>query len=93
MGGEILSTDLTHIKANRHKKKLVSVEQTPKAYMEELDVDLDRKALGKKPFDQDGENHRGGGCLLYTSIRSPAARRTSSRTSWSVISPAKRKST
>ena len=61
MGGEILSTDLTHIKANRHKKKLVSVEQTPKAYMEELDVDLDRKTLGKKPFDRDGEDHRGGG--------------------------------
>ena len=65
MGGAILYTDSTHIKAkaNKHKKKLVDVEQTPKAYMEELDaqVDQDRKVLGKKPFDRDDEDHRGGG--------------------------------
>ena len=43
-------------------KKLVTVERTPKAYLEELDeqVDLDRKALGKKPFDRD-DDHKGGG--------------------------------
>ena len=65
VGGAILYTDSTHIKAkaNKHKKKLVSVEQTPKAYMEELDaqVDQDRKVLGKKPFDRDDEDHMGGG--------------------------------
>ena len=65
VGGAILYTDSTHIKAkaNKHKKKLVSVEQTPKAYMEELDaqVDQDRKVLGKKPFDRDDEDHMDGG--------------------------------
>ena len=64
VGGAILYTDSTHIKAkaNKHKKKLVSVERTPKAYLKELDeqVDLDRKVLGKRPFDRDDE-HRGGG--------------------------------
>ena len=41
----------------------MDVEQTPKAYMEELDaqVDQDRRVLGKKPFDRDDEDHRGGG--------------------------------
>ena len=40
-----------------------TVEQTPKAYMEELDaqVDLDRKVLEKKPFDRNDEDHRGCG--------------------------------
>lgn len=57
VGGEILYTDSTHIKAkaNKHKKALVTVKETPKEYMEELDeqIDLDRKALGKDPFDKD----------------------------------------
>ena len=47
VGGAILYTDSTHIKAkaNKHKKKLITVEQTPKAYIDELDaqVDLDRE--------------------------------------------------
>ena len=64
VSGAILYTDSTHIKAkaNKHKKKLVTVERTPKAYLEELDeqVDLDRKVLGKKPFDRD-DDHKGGG--------------------------------
>ena len=63
VGGAILYTDSTHIKAkaNKHKKELVTVERTPKAYLEELDeqVDLDRKVLGKKPFDRD-DDHKGG---------------------------------
>ena len=62
VGGAILYTDSTHIKAkaNKHKKKLVTVEQTPKAYMAELDeqVDLDRKVLGKKPFERERDNDR-----------------------------------
>lgn len=64
-GGKILYTDSTHIKAkvNKHKKTLVPVETTPKAYMEELNaqIDLDRKVLGKKPFDRDGDSPEGGG--------------------------------
>lgn len=65
VGGAILYTDSTHIraKANKHKKRLVEVAETPKAYMKELDaqVERDRKALGKKPFDHDGDDHKGGG--------------------------------
>ena len=40
VGGAILYTDSTHIKAkaNRHKKKLVEVAVTPKAYLSELDA-------------------------------------------------------
>ena len=68
VGGAILYMDSTHIKAkaNKHKKKQVEVEQTPKAYMEELDaqVDQDRKVLGKKPFDRDDEDHRCGGTIM-----------------------------
>ncbi|MBQ6346030.1 MAG: IS1182 family transposase [Clostridia bacterium] len=64
VGGAILYTDSTHIKAkaNKHKKKQVVVEQTPKSYLKELDeqVDLDRKVLGKKPFDRD-DDHKDGG--------------------------------
>ena len=63
MGGAILYTDSTHIKAkaNKHKKRLAEVAETPKAYMKELDaqVDRDRKAIGKKPFDHDDDDHKG----------------------------------
>ena len=56
VGGAILYTDSTHIKAkaNKHKKRLVTVEETPKEYLDELDaqVDRDREALGKDPFDR-----------------------------------------
>ena len=56
VGGTILYTDSTHIKAkaNKHKKTTVVVERTPKAHLEELDeaIDRDRKELGKKPFDK-----------------------------------------
>ena len=56
VGGAILYTDSTHIKAkaNKHKKKLVEVAVTPKAYLSELDaqVDQERDELGKKPFDR-----------------------------------------
>lgn len=62
VGGAILYTDSTHIKAkaNKHKKRLVEVAVAPKAYMKELDaqVDRDRKAIGKKPFDHDDDAHR-----------------------------------
>ena len=59
------NTDSTHIKAkaNKHRKKLVEVAVTPRAYLSELDaqVDQERKELGKKPFDRDDEAHKGGG--------------------------------
>ncbi len=40
VGGEILYTDSTHVKAkaNKHKKTTVTIEKSPKAYMEELDA-------------------------------------------------------
>lgn len=64
VGGEILYTDSTHIKAkaNKHKKALVTVSETPKEYMEELDeqIDLDRKVLRKDPFDKDDNDSSGG---------------------------------
>ncbi len=65
VGGNILYTDSTHIKAkaNKHRKQLVTVEETPKAYMEQLDaqIALDRAVLGKKPFDKDDDPPAGGG--------------------------------
>ena len=65
VGGEVLYTDSTHIKAkaNKHKKVLVTVDETPREYIERLDaqVDLDREALGKKAFDRDDEDKGGDG--------------------------------
>lgn len=59
VSGKVLYTDSTHVKAkaNKHKKRTVVVEGTPKEYLEELDaaIDADREALGKKPFDRDGD--------------------------------------
>ena len=56
VGGEILYTDSTHVKAkaNKHKKSTVTIEKSPKAYMDELDaaITADREALSKKPFDK-----------------------------------------
>ena len=56
VGGEILYTDSTHVKAkaNKHKKVTVTVERSPKAYLDELDAAIteDREALGKKPFEK-----------------------------------------
>ena len=65
VGGKILYTDSTHIKAkaNKHRKALVTVEETPKEYIEDLNaqIDLDRKILGKKPFDHDDDDPPPGG--------------------------------
>lgn len=59
VGGKILYTDSTHIKAkaNKNKKRLIEVKKQPKWYLNELDtqVDLDREALDKKPFDRDDD--------------------------------------
>ena len=60
VGGAIVYTDSTHIKAkaNKHKKVLVQVEQTPKEYLSELDeqIERDREVLGKKPFEKDDDH-------------------------------------
>jgi len=54
VSGKVLYTDSTHVKAkaNKHKKRTVTVEVTPKEYLKELDaaVDADRQALGKEMF-------------------------------------------
>jgi transposase len=75
VGGAILYTDSTHIKAkaNKHKKQLVTVEATPKAYMEELDaqVDQDRKTLEKKPFNRDDPPKGGGTTTRMKSTTDP----------------------
>ena len=54
VGGRVLITDSTHLKANANKRKFVKaqVTQSTKAYMEELDeaIRQDREAHGKKPL-------------------------------------------
>ncbi len=64
VGGAILYTDSTHVKAkaNKPKKKLVEVAVTPKAYLSELDAQVDQEweGLRKKPFDRDDDAHKGG---------------------------------
>lgn len=63
VGGKVLYTDSTHLKANANKNKFVNVtvDVTPKAYLKELDkaVAKDRKEHGKKPLkkkDADGSD-------------------------------------
>lgn len=52
VGGRVLVSDSTHVKAsaNKHKYTKQQVQQNTKAYMDELNdaVDADRKAHGKK---------------------------------------------
>lgn len=54
VGGKVLYTDSTHLKANASKSKfdVVQVEQKPVDYLAELDaaVEADRAAHGKKPL-------------------------------------------
>jgi len=54
VGGKILYTDSTHLKANANKRKFIEmqVEKTPKEYIEELNkaIDGDRIEHGKKPL-------------------------------------------
>jgi transposase len=66
IGGRVLYTDSTHLKASANKRhfELVEVEQTPAAYLAELDaaVDAERVAAGHKPLarDKDEPPDRGG---------------------------------
>lgn len=75
VGGTILYTDSTHnkAKANKHKKQLVRVEETPKAYMSELDaqVDQDRKVLDKKRLDREDAPKGGGSTTRMKSTTDP----------------------
>ncbi|MCF6349192.1 MAG: IS1182 family transposase [Flavobacteriaceae bacterium] len=52
VGGEYLYTDSTHLKAsaNRNRREVVEVAQTPKDYLDDLEtaVNRERKAHGKK---------------------------------------------
>lgn len=59
IGGRVLYTDSTHLKANANKRHLEvhHVEQTPAAYLAELNaaIDAERAAAGKKPFPRDDD--------------------------------------
>jgi transposase len=63
IGGRVLYTDSTHLKANANKRhfELVEVEQTPAAYLAELDaaVDAQRTANGQKPLRRDKDKASG----------------------------------
>ena len=52
VGGRVLMTDSTHIKANANKRKFVKqvIEKSSREYLKELDlaVEKDRKEHGKK---------------------------------------------
>ena len=54
IGGRVLYTDSTHLKANANKRhyEMVVLEQTPAAYLAELDaaMDAERAAAGQKPL-------------------------------------------
>ena len=54
VGGKILYSDSTYIKANANKRKFekVEVDVTPKEYIEQLDIDVneDRENHNKKPL-------------------------------------------
>ncbi|WP_038001016.1 IS1182 family transposase, partial [Thauera linaloolentis] len=58
IGGRVLYTDSTHLKASANKRKfeLHQVEQTPAAYLAELDaaVDAERAAAGQRALRRDG---------------------------------------
>jgi transposase len=60
VGGKIVYTDSTHVKANanKHKKRAIVTQETPKAYMAALDeqVDREREQLGKRPFHRDSDD-------------------------------------
>ncbi|WP_226440781.1 IS1182 family transposase [Quatrionicoccus australiensis] len=60
IGGRVLYTDSTHLKANANKRHFEAhqVEQTPAAYLAELDaaIETDRAAAGKKPLKRDDDD-------------------------------------
>lgn len=54
IGGEVLFSDSTHLKANanKHRHQVHEVEQTPMAYLDELNdaINADRQLQGKEPL-------------------------------------------
>lgn len=62
VGGKILYSDSTHLKANANKKKFKEIEVTPsvKEYMEELDdaIDYDRENHNKKPLKKTRKQYK-----------------------------------
>ena len=60
IGGRVFYTDSTHLKASANKRHfdLHQVEQTPAAYLAELEaaVDTDRAANGKSPLKRDDDD-------------------------------------
>ena len=58
IGGRVLYTDSTHLKANANKNKFErhQVAQTPAAYLAELDaaVDAEREAVGQRSLRREG---------------------------------------
>lgn len=65
ISGRVLYTDSTHLKASANKRhfELVQVEQTPAAYLAELDaaVDAERAEQGQKPLRRDKDKTSGNG--------------------------------
>jgi hypothetical protein len=60
IGGRVLYTDSTHLKANANKRhfEVHQVEQTPAAYLAELDaaIEADRAAAGKKSLRRNDDD-------------------------------------
>ncbi|BAO89082.1 transposase [Caballeronia cordobensis] len=73
--GRVLYSDSTHLKANANKNKfdVVRVEQTPSAYLAELDaaIDADRAAHDKKPLKRDDDDTPGPGKDIKVSRTDP----------------------
>lgn len=78
--GRVLYTDSTHLKANANRKKfdVVQVQQTPSAYLAELDaaVEADRAAHGKKPLRRGDDGDDGGSGPSTTQTREIKRSRT-----------------
>ena len=64
ISGRVLYTDSTHLKASANKRhfELVQIEQTPAAYLAELDaaVDKERAETGQKPLRRNPDKDAGG---------------------------------
>ena len=62
IGGEVLHTDSTHLKASANKQRFSvhQVEQRPVDYLAELDaaIDADRQAHGKQPLKPKAQSQR-----------------------------------
>lgn len=59
VGGEVLYSDSTHLKANANKRRFTEAEVSASTahYLEDLDADIDedRERRGRKPLDRSGD--------------------------------------